>query len=294
MRKRALALYPSAWRERYGEEMSALLEESAPNLAATLDLARGALLAHLHPLARTRPLERARGSVVGVLGSFIAFCFLGAGFAKTTENFDDAGRLHPLLGTSHSVVLVAALIAGAALALAAAPLTLATLAEARRTRSVQLIKLMALPLLGVAGLAGLAVPLGLLVIWLHAGHRQHVGVVGWLLFALCQAAAVGAACACWVAPRAIVRRIDIPHRTLGISLPALGVVALSMAIVTLATGLYLLGVVLDAPNLGAMGNGPGQLIDVTTSIAILFTGMVLLSVAALVSARRGLGSLGEV
>lgn len=291
MRKRLLALYPSAWRERYGEEMSALLEESAPNLAATLDLGRGALLAHLHPLARTRPLERAHNSVVGVLGCFIAFCFLGAGFAKTTENFDDAGRLHPLLGTSHSVVLVAALIAGAALALAAAPLTLATLAEARRTRSAQLIKLMALPLLGVAGLA---VSLGLLVIWLHAGHRQHVGVVGWLLFALCQVAAIGAACACWVAPRAIVRRIDIPHHALGISLPALGVVALSMAIVTVATGLYLLGVVRDAPNLGAMGNGPGQLIDVTTSVAILFTGMILLSVAALVSARRGLGSLGEV
>lgn len=291
MRKRLLALYPSAWRERYGEEMSALLEEAAPSLLATLDLARGALLAHLHPLARTRPVERARNSVVGVLGCFIAFCFLGAGFAKTTEDFADAGRLHPLLGASHSVVLVAALIAGAALALAAGPLTLATLAEARRTHSAQLIKLMAVPLLGVAGLA---VSLGLLLIWLDAGHHQHVGVVGWLLFALCQVAAIGAACACWVGPRAIVRRIEMPRHALGISLPALGVVALGMAIVTVATGVYLVGVVLDAPNVGTMANGPGQLVDVTTSIAILFTGMVLLSLAALVSARRGLGSLGEL
>jgi hypothetical protein len=285
VRKLLLALYPFAWRERYGEEMSALLADSPPSLAATLDLARGAVRAHLHPLAGTQRAERARSCVVGVLGCFIAFCFLGAGFAKTTENFDYAGHRHPVLGATHNVVWVAALVAGGALLLAAAPLLLATLAEARRTRSVALAKLIAIPPLAVAALIA---SLGLLVIWLDAGHRHHVGVVGWLLFVLCQLAAIGSGYACWVSPRAILRRVEMPRHAYELSLPALGVVAISMAVITLATGLYLICVVLDASRLGASANGPGQLIDVTTSIAILLAGMVFLSAAALVSARRGL------
>jgi len=50
-----LRLYPRAWRERYGEELSALIETQSPlGLGTWLDLLRGALAAHLHPLA-TRP-----------------------------------------------------------------------------------------------------------------------------------------------------------------------------------------------------------------------------------------------
>ena len=40
---RALALYPSWWRRRYGEEAAAILEQSPPSLRAGLDLLRGAL-----------------------------------------------------------------------------------------------------------------------------------------------------------------------------------------------------------------------------------------------------------
>jgi hypothetical protein len=48
-----LRLYPRAWRERYGEELSALLEAQRPlSLGALADLLRGALAAHFHPLAR--------------------------------------------------------------------------------------------------------------------------------------------------------------------------------------------------------------------------------------------------
>jgi hypothetical protein len=64
-----------------------------------------------------------------------------------------------------------------------------------------------------------------------------------------------------------------------------------MAAVALATGLFLIGVIADAPSFGASGNGPGQLINVTTSIAIQFIGMLGLSAVAAVSAARGLRSL---
>ena len=46
---RLLRLYPRAWRERYGDEMLALLESQPTTLIDHLDLIRGALDARLHP-----------------------------------------------------------------------------------------------------------------------------------------------------------------------------------------------------------------------------------------------------
>ena len=51
-----LRLYPSWWRERYGDEMAALLETRPPNARARLDLVRGAFDAHLRsPEPRRAP-----------------------------------------------------------------------------------------------------------------------------------------------------------------------------------------------------------------------------------------------
>ena len=47
-----LRLYPRAWRERYGDELVALLEEQPASLLDHLDLIRGALDARLHPQVR--------------------------------------------------------------------------------------------------------------------------------------------------------------------------------------------------------------------------------------------------
>ena len=44
-----LRLYPRAWRDRYGEELAALLEEHPASWSDQLDLIRGALDARLHP-----------------------------------------------------------------------------------------------------------------------------------------------------------------------------------------------------------------------------------------------------
>lgn len=47
-----LRLYPRAWRERYGDELVALLEEHPATLVDLFDLIRGALDARLHPQVR--------------------------------------------------------------------------------------------------------------------------------------------------------------------------------------------------------------------------------------------------
>ncbi|MBV9819981.1 MAG: hypothetical protein JOZ07_16745 [Solirubrobacterales bacterium] len=287
MRKRLLSLYPEPWRERYGEEMAALLDETPPSIAAILDLLRGALSAHLRPLAPAAPATRARGTIAHVLGCFIVFCVAGSGFAKTTENDDDTEHVHRLLGISHSFILVAAVIAAGALALAAAPLAIASLAHARRTREPNLMRLIATPPAAIGMFAG---SVGLLVLWLNA-HHHRAGAGGWLLLGLCALCAAAGGFACWAAPRAIMRRIDIPRSAFAMSVPAMALVALCMAVIALATAVFLVGIIADAPHVGAAGNGPGQLVDVTASIAIQLAVMLALSAVAACSAARGLRSL---
>jgi hypothetical protein len=77
-----LRLYPRAWRERYAEEMCALLTQHSISRATWLDLAWGALDAHLHPQALS--IERTLTIIEDALG---ATCFglllqvgLGLGF----------------------------------------------------------------------------------------------------------------------------------------------------------------------------------------------------------------------
>jgi hypothetical protein len=48
--KRILRLYPSAWRRRYGDELSDLLEELPSTPATTVDLLRGAVTLHMRAL----------------------------------------------------------------------------------------------------------------------------------------------------------------------------------------------------------------------------------------------------
>jgi hypothetical protein len=286
VRRRLVSLYPEAWRERYGEEMQALLDEAPPTVADTLDLLRGALIAHLRPLA-SRPVARARNTIAYVLGCFIVFAFFGSAFAKTTENYDPTEHAHSLLGISHSIILIGAIVAAGALALAAVPLAVASLAQARRTRDPTLAKLIAVPPAAIAVFAG---SVGLLALWLNA-HHHRAGLGGWLLLGLCALCGAAGASACWAAPRAIMRRIDLPTRVLAFSVPAMALVALCMAAVALATGVFLVGIVADAPQVGASGNGPGQLINVTTSIALQFSAMLALSLVAALSAARGLRSI---
>jgi hypothetical protein len=287
MRKRLLWLYPQAWRERYGEEMAVLLEDTPSSITTTLDLLRGAVSAHLRPLAGSAPAARAKNTISHVLGCFIVFCVFGSAFAKTTENDDQTEHVHRLLGISHSVILIAALVGAGALALAAAPLVAASLAQARRTREPALMKLIAIP---PAAIGAFVVSVWLLAVWMNA-HHHRAGLGGSLLLVLCLLCAGIGAFACWAAPRAIMRRIDVPREALALSVPAVALVALCMAAVAVATGVFLVAILADAPRAAASGNGPGQLIDVTTSIAIQFVAMVGLSAAAAVSAARGLGSL---
>src|SRR5687768_8208815 len=69
---RIVRLYPEAWRDRYGDELAVLLEERGARPRDLVDLALGALDAHLHGLTTggragmTRVLRASIGSASAV------------------------------------------------------------------------------------------------------------------------------------------------------------------------------------------------------------------------------------
>ena len=109
--------YPRSWRERYGDEVLAWVEEGGLGPARALDLLRGALDARLHPElvgeGSTRMVERLRGAVLGVLCGYAVFVVAGAGYQKLTEyeDFTEAAQRHAALGVAFRTIVVASVVA---------------------------------------------------------------------------------------------------------------------------------------------------------------------------------------
>ena len=77
--KALLRLYPRAWRERFGREMGALLEEMPTELGTALDLLIGALAANAAVIRSNRILSSAAAFLHGVC---VAFLVLAIGFVS--------------------------------------------------------------------------------------------------------------------------------------------------------------------------------------------------------------------
>jgi hypothetical protein len=155
----ALALYPPAWRARYGDEVSALLDDSGGGLAAVASVAWRALPAwicpprHLHD----RP-ARMRASLATALLAWSMLAGLGLVFAQLTQlqslmapGYAEVRRAHAVFDGS---LALSALVAG----LGGLPLWLLMLRRARREQRARDMLYLLLPVLAPAAyLAGLAV-----------------------------------------------------------------------------------------------------------------------------------------
>lgn len=289
MKRALLALYPQAWRRRYGAELEALLEDDPPGPRATFDLVRGALAAHLHPLPGLTPAEGASNAVLGVLACFICFCFVGGGFAKATEDrpFRRVARMQSAIGATHGVVEVAAFAAGVCLVLAALPLAWRAVQAARQSGDNELRRLVVMPPLA---LGAVGATLGLLALVVH--HRSHgPGAVGWLALVLVAATSLCAGAVCWAAPRTIMRRLAWEARDLKLPVVAMAGVCACMLVMTAALAAYLAALLSDAPGLAASGNGPLAVLDTKTLLALELIAMLALSAIALLSVSRGVRGL---
>ncbi len=288
----AVALYPVAFRRRYGAELQALIEEQPLRAAGVLDLLIGALRAHLRPapgLAGELDAGTRLGlGLGGVLACWVAFAAVGFGFYKTTENHPFGA--HPRLGDAHLAVQLAGGISSLAVLAGALPLIAIALRRAwsEPDRLRKLVGLIGAP---VAALLLFAVATLLLVLLAHGPRGAHAGgdpttaaqgaFVAWGLGGL----ACGAVCV--AAARRALFWIDVPRPWLIVALGLATLVAGAMVAIALATALYAGALQLDAPALAGAGNGPFQLVSTGVSLIAEAVAMAGLGLLALLSAGRG-------
>jgi hypothetical protein len=152
----ALGLYPPAWRDRYGDEILALLDESGGGPVAALSLAAQALPMWICPPRHLYDAEaRMRGSVATVLAAWSLLAGVGIVFMQLSQLRGFAPPDHPVIGLSYLAFDAALGISVLVAAAGGVPLWLAMLRQARRAG-------------GRRDLAGLALPVAVPVGYLLA------------------------------------------------------------------------------------------------------------------------------
>ena len=129
----ALALYPAAWRARYGDEVRALLDDSGAGPRAIASLAWRALPAWIWPPRHLygRP-ARMRASLATVLVAWTALTGLALVFAQLTQAQGLRPASHPVVQWSYWVFDGAFLVSVLAVAAGGLPLWLLMMRSARR------------------------------------------------------------------------------------------------------------------------------------------------------------------
>jgi hypothetical protein len=145
-----LRYYPTAWRERYEDEVTDVLEQHRVSSATWLDLVRGAFDAHLDPRfsgAIGAAGRRLRGAGIWVFCNIIAFVVAGIGFQKLTEDADKAGLMqaHAAIGVGYYAVIVGAVVALLAIVAGAFPIAAIIARQAFFGGRRDLLALLAVP-----------------------------------------------------------------------------------------------------------------------------------------------------
>jgi hypothetical protein len=108
-----LRLYPSAWRERYGEEIEALIEEHPASLLDQLDLIRGAFDARLHPQVpgadvlpeQETPVNQRTLGVVAAIGGIAWILAVASLFVLPRDPNGDSDATLALVGIAIAIAL---------------------------------------------------------------------------------------------------------------------------------------------------------------------------------------------
>jgi hypothetical protein len=264
--ERMLRWYPTGWRARYGDEMTALLEDThgtgrvprrervALARAGTAERARAAGLLG----DSASPGERMRAGSLLVLGAWAPILVGGAIFAKFADNWKPAtppGH-RGLPGDAILAVGVAAVV-GLVIVAAAALVVLPAFIRHGRDEGWGSVRRRLLPAATMGAIA-VALLAGLLV-WAHhlSSHDRNGGLVAYeALFVVCSLgifAAIGTGTAAAVST---ARRLSLPERTLRL-LGALAVALTAvMAVITTGTIVWWGAMATYAPKF--LGNGIGN------------------------------------
>lgn len=283
----ALKLYPRAWRQRYGAEMEAVLEQSQISWATIGDLFRGALGAHLSPVsAAAVPFARMRGVVWSLSCCWIAALFVGATYAKATEDvpFRTAAAAHGLIGGARVAIEVLGIITCVVVAVAGAPLALTVLRQAVRGDSPALRRAFRAPAVAVSVFAAATAGLAAL-----GSDRAAAGsTTGHIAFILWAGLAAATAAVGGIAVGRALMAAELPRSQLAIGLRGARLLAGVLSLLAMAVLMYAIALATEAPRVAALNNGPLNF-STTSVLSVQAALLVMISVLALraVSSARG-------
>ncbi len=232
-----LSLYPPAWRERYGDEILALLADTDAGPGALVSLACRAVPVWICPPRQLHDRDaRVRASLATVLLAWSALTGVGLVFVQLTQVQGFLAPGHPVVGWSYGII-DAGLACSAILTIGGGfPLWLHMLRQARRQRQRRALAGLALAFAAPAAFAAAA---GLAVSVVH--HPEGSGPWWFVAFALLGFITVGLAAAGPIAAMRILRpggpAVRRAMRAAGLA--ATTVVVAGLASIVAAAGLCL-------------------------------------------------------
>ena len=252
-----LRWYPQAWRERYGEEMLALIEDEIgagdPGLRLRLSLVRHGLAERargagvLGP-STSRETDMRRGALL-VLAAWSAFMVAGAGYSKAAEHFDAAvpAGAHPLPQIAYDLV-VAFGVLGGIVVLVGAVIAVPGFLRMLRAGAWPALRGHVARASALSGItAAFVIPLAM---WAHrlSDHQRNGGSIGYGAAFLAWAGLAVASLVVWTAVAlAIGRRVELSPRAVRAEAGlALGLAA-AMVLVTVASVVWWAGMAVYAP-----------------------------------------------
>ncbi|PWU53645.1 hypothetical protein DLJ46_00835 [Micromonospora globispora] len=271
-----LACYPPSFRERYGAELAALVEDAGAGPRVCWNVAVGAAAAWLRPAFTGEPSERVRLRVqAGLSATWVAWCVGMLTVPVVARALLDppvpsaTGTVRALVWGAWMVMLAGgAVVAGCALLLARRVLVPA-LRSGRRRVWRPLLPAVVLLVLDLAGGGGVwLLRRGHPAVWPHPSIAFVAAVLGWLA-GLVALAVVGAA-----GPPVALRRAGPPARVM--RLPAVLAIGVTAALTALA--------VVQAAAVLLAGHGP--IACGGAVMAVLAAGGALLSTWRTVPALR--------
>ncbi len=287
-------LYPHTWRERYEEEVLAMLEQRSLSFTDGVNLFFGALDAQLHPHLGTTGMalyERTlamfltlRRSLLTIFCAFIGFVLAGWTFQKMTE-YDDfvaVARTHSVVGLSFNLVVIGAVVALLAILVGGLPIVMAVIRSALAHKRRGPLLLLTVPFLTFVVLLG---TIRLLEALHRPGSQLSPVLDRGLFFGTLLAVAIASAGAVCFA----VARSEVSEKLLRVAVLPSILATLSMVLVLAATIIWGFGLRDAAPQLFAGNDGIVGSSTTGTWLAIVIA-MAIATALSTVSLLRGLSA----